>query len=97
MERLDCPDPSVLAPKRSVTLTAIQALTLMNNPFLVRMSEHFASRLTGHDAVEQAVRLCFGRAPTASEAERFSAYAKKHGLANLARLLFNSNEFLFVD
>ena len=41
MERLDCPDPSVLTPKRSTTLTAIQALAMMNNPFVVRMSRAF--------------------------------------------------------
>ena len=45
MERLDCPDPSVLTPKRSTTLTAIQALAMLNNAFVVRMSEHFAERL----------------------------------------------------
>ena len=99
MERLDCPDPSVLTPVRTTTLTAIQALTLLNNPFVVRMAEHFAARLRagGGDAVEQAVRLCFGRAPNANEKQQFSGYAQKHGLENLARLLFNSNEFLFVD
>jgi hypothetical protein len=26
-----------------------------------------------------------------------TAYARRHGLANLGRLLFNSNEFLFVN
>jgi hypothetical protein len=102
MERLDCPDPSVLTPKRSTTLTAIQALTMLNNPFIARMAEHMAERLrrsapalTGQ--VTEAVRLCFGRRPTQAESERFSTYAKRHGLENLARLLFNSNEFLFVD
>jgi hypothetical protein len=47
--------------------------------------------------VAEAVRLCFGRDPEASEAEAFSTYVKQHGLENFARLLFNSNEFLFVD
>jgi hypothetical protein len=102
MERLDCPDPSVLTPKRSTTLTAIQALTLMNNPFVVRMAEHLAARARAVEAnlPQQAaycVKLCFGRTPTPTEAQRLSDYAQRHGLENLARLLFNSNEFLFLD
>jgi hypothetical protein len=102
MERLDCPDPSVLTPKRSTTLTAIQALTMLNNPFVTRMAEHVAERVQGSSTslpgqVNEAVRLCFGRTPTDIESSLFLAYAKQHGLANLARLLFNSNEFLFLD
>jgi hypothetical protein len=94
MERLDCPDPSVLTPKRSTTITAIQALAMLNHPFIVRMSEHLAERAGDP---ESAVRLVFGRDPSAAERRAFSEYAGKHGLANLCRLLFNTNEFLFVD
>ncbi|MBM3793195.1 MAG: DUF1553 domain-containing protein [Acidobacteria bacterium] len=97
MDRLDCPDPSVLTPKRNTTLTAIQALALMNNPFIVRMSEAFAQRVQGPDAVRKAVQLAFQREPSAEEFKQLSAYAAQHGLANLARLLFNTNEFLFAD
>ncbi len=94
LERLDCPDPSLLAPKRSTTLTAIQALALWNNPFMLRMSEHLAARA---GSASEAVRLTLGRPPTVEEAREFGAYAEKHGLPNLARLLFNTNEFLFAD
>ena len=31
------------------------------------------------------------------ERKELAGYAAKHGLANLCRVLFNSNEFLFVD
>lgn len=102
MERLDCPDPSILTPKRSTTLTAIQALAMLNNPFVVRMSEHFADRVrsAGSDAasqVSQAVSLALGRSATPEEAKLYGDYAARHGLQNLCRLLFNTNEFLFVD
>jgi hypothetical protein len=91
MERLDCPDASVLTPKRTVTLTAIQALAMWNNRFMVRMAEHVAARAAGNaDAVGEAV---LGRPLAAAE----RAYADRHGLANLARVLLNANEFLFVD
>ena len=95
MERLDCPDPSVLTPKRTMTLTAIQALAMWNNPFMVRMAEHLAARV-GQDASE-AARLVLGRDLHTDEVPAYRDYAAKHGMANLARLLLNTNEFLFVD
>lgn len=102
MERLDCPDPSLLAPKRTTTLTAIQALALWNNPFMLRMAEHLASRLREGAAdregqVRMAAKLLFGREPSREEQQLYSEYASRHGLENLARLLFNTNEFLFLD
>ncbi|MDX1982058.1 MAG: DUF1549 and DUF1553 domain-containing protein [Bryobacteraceae bacterium] len=102
MERLDCPDPSLLAPKRTTTLTAIQALALWNNPFMLRMAEHLATRLRKQSAdpdaqVRMAAQLLFGRDPNAEERELLISHVRRHGLENLARLLFNSNEFLFLD
>ena len=102
MERLDCPDPSVLTPKRSTTLTAIQALAMLNNPFVVRMSEHFAERFatsagSSTDQVQTAARLRSAVSPRRNEADAYATYARQHGLENLCRLLFNTNEFLFVD
>lgn len=94
-ERLDCPDPSIQTPKRSTTLTAIQALALWNSPFMVRMAELFAARVG--DDVGMAVRLAFGRELQTAEKETLEDYARRHGMANLCRLLLNSNEFLFVD
>ena len=42
MNTLDCADPSQRVDKRNETLTALQALSLLNNRFMTRMSEHFA-------------------------------------------------------
>jgi hypothetical protein len=102
MERLDCPDPSVLTPKRSTTITAIQALVMLNDPFILRMSEHLAARvrkqakdLDGQTAA--VVRLVFGRTASEKELQLFGGYARQHGLENLCRVIFNSNEFLFID
>jgi hypothetical protein len=102
LDRLDCPDASLLTPKRSVTLTAIQALALWNNPFMLRMAEHLAERsgsgeMTLAGKVRREVRLVLERDPRADEQRMYEGYASRHGLANLARVLFNTNEFLFVD
>ncbi|MBM3784729.1 MAG: DUF1553 domain-containing protein [Acidobacteria bacterium] len=98
MDRLDCPDPSILTPKRSTTITAIQALALWNNAFVLRMAEHFAERVQGApQPIELAYWHALGRPPSPGEANRHAAYVREHGLANFARVLFNANEFLFVD
>src|ERR1041385_6322541 len=47
MDRLDCPDASLITPKRNTTITAIQALALLNNPFMVKQSEALAARVRG--------------------------------------------------
>ena len=102
MECLDCADPSLLTPKRNTTLTALQALSLLNNQFIVRQAEHFAQRLESAGAdrsrqIELAYRLAFGREPSANEVRKLAAYTDKNGIPSLCRVIFNSNEFLFVD
>jgi hypothetical protein len=94
MDRLDCPDPSILTAKRNTTITAVQALTLLNNPFVLRMADEFAARWS---TVDEAFRLALGRPPSIREREIFDAHAAKFGKASAARLLFNMNEFVFVD
>jgi hypothetical protein len=102
LENLDCADPNLSVPIRNTTLTALQALTLLNNPFMVKQSEFFADRLRKAHAdparqVEAACRLAFGRPPIAAERAALMAYVQRHGLANGCRVLLNANEFLFVD
>ncbi len=41
--------------------------------------------------------LTFGRKPTAQESKLLVDYATRFGLANACRVIFNSNEFLFID
>ncbi len=102
METLDCPDPSLRVEKRNESLTALQALALLNDKFMLRMAEHFAGRVQkmGGDLpsrVSAAYRLALGREPMAEESRVLLDYARKHGLANMCRLILNTNEFSFVD
>lgn len=102
METLDCADPSQAVPKRNETLTALQALSLLNHPFMVRMSEHFAARVEREardveNQLPRAFQLALGRSPTPEEVRILSAVREKHGLAQVCRLIFNLNEFAFVD
>ena len=102
MEALDFPDAALLQPTRSFSASALQALTLFNNDFVLRHSEHFAARVEklGSDTssrVKTMVRLAYQRTATPEEVRAMSAYAEQHGLAALGRVLFNSNEFLFIN
>jgi len=102
MECLDSADPSLLTAKRNVTLTALQALTTLNNAFVVRQCEHFAARLQREATdlprqIEWAHKLALSRPPRTAEADLLRAHAQKHGLINACRVLFNSSEFVFVD
>lgn len=97
----DCPDPSLPEPKRVVTTTALQALSLLNNSFLMEQSDFFAERLrkernTARAQVDLAFELTFGRMPT--EVERTAAFKliDQHGLTIFCRALFNANEFVYV-
>jgi hypothetical protein len=99
---LDGADGSTLTPKRTESVTAPQALALLNNEFILVHAKAMAARLEKNSTdrakqIDLACRLAWGRPPTANEAKLFADYADKHGLANLCRVLFNTNEFLFTD
>ena len=42
LEALDCPDAAQLTPVRTTSMSALQALALLHDRFMVRMSEHVA-------------------------------------------------------
>jgi hypothetical protein len=102
MTTLDCADSSQSTPLRNETLTSLQALSLLNNGFSLTMSKHFASKLsTETSSVPEQVTRAFhriaGRLPTEAERTELTAYAQKHGIPNLCRVLFNLSEFVYVD
>ncbi len=103
LDAFDCPDPSTVAPRRAVTTTPLQALTLLNNALTLRLAERFAERLrreAGDDPERQVVRayqLAFGRFPDEVEREQAKRVVERFGPAVLARAIFNSNEFLYID
>ncbi|MBX6313139.1 MAG: PSD1 domain-containing protein [Isosphaeraceae bacterium] len=113
------PDTSVTTALRDSSTVALQALYLLNNPFVYDQSKRFADRLLAA-ASDPSARLhlaylwAFGRAPTEAERERAGAFLAQYersladegvpadrrageAWAGLARALFASNEFLYVD
>lgn len=102
MTTLDCADPSQRVDKRNESLSSLQALTLLNNGFMVTMEQYFAKSIEMEGGelpsqVDRAFVKALGRLPTENEHAELTQYAKKHGLSNYCRLLLNLNEFAFVD
>jgi hypothetical protein len=98
----DCPDAGQSAPRRSQSTTPIQALNLFNSQFTIDLADDFANRVqsdAGPEVVDQVRRawsLAYGRDPDGDEISDAEAMVREHGLATLCRVLFNSNEFLFL-
>jgi hypothetical protein len=47
--------------------------------------------------VRAMIRIALLREPAPDELRDLSAFAEKNGLPALARVIFNSNEFLFIE
>ncbi|WP_020472686.1 DUF1549 and DUF1553 domain-containing protein [Zavarzinella formosa] len=102
MESLDCPAGDQLAPLRTNSVTVQQALAMWNSAFMVRHAEHFAKKINEDEKIPEArVRLaamwCWGRPPTDAETKALLDHATRHGWPSLCRVMFNSNEFVFVN
>lgn len=102
-DAFDCPDPSATAPRRQVTTTPLQALSLFNNAFMLRMSEALAERIrkeVGENAeaqIRHGWMLTLGRSPDAEESRLAAELVSQHGLRTLCRALLNGNEFVVIE
>lgn len=103
LDTFDCPDPSTTTPRRSSTVTPLQALSLLNNSFSLRMADQFATRLsvetnsTPEAEIDLAYRLLYGRQPDGEELGLARTLIMRRGLPTFCRAMWNSSEFLFVD
>ena len=102
MDSFDCPDPSVATPQRSVSNTPVQALTLLNNSFVIRQAGLMADRLVEEagnlpaQQIDRAYDLLYGRRPTPSELSLGLSFITQQSLSLYTRALLNSNEFIYV-
>jgi hypothetical protein len=98
----DCPDAGLVAPRRNVSTTPLQALNLLNSRFLVAQADAFATRLrreAGDEMdrqVDRAFRLAFARGPSEAEREGAAHLVRAQGMPALCRALYNANEFIYV-
>jgi hypothetical protein len=85
LETFDYPVPMVARGSRDVTNVPAQALTLLNDPFVIAEAEECARRLLANPAasvdarVEQLFLTALGRRPNSVEQERFRGLASELG------------------
>lgn len=90
LELFDAPDGSLVVGARETTTTPLQALYLMNNPFVFEQANALVNRLQTVKEIEwvdTAYLSVFGRSPTDKEKEitqsffeRFRTLAKQNGM-----------------
>ena len=112
--QFDGADTNASTERRVTSTTPLQALYLMNDPFVHAQAKTFAERILREAKddtarIERAYLLLYGRPPSADEVSAAKEYlakvSERPGLSrpseaaweSLARALFLSNEFVYVD
>ena len=100
---LDCADPSISVAVRDESTSALQALTQWNHSMVEAMSKRFGQRLENEglvssaERVERASRLALGRTASSRERQLLGEHLERYGPASMARVLFNLNDFTYLD
>lgn len=103
LEQFDVANPSLVTGRRDVTNVPLQALYVMNGPFVQEQARALARRVQkARDPVQEAFQLCFNRSPDEPErrmVRKFLDDAGDHekGLAAFCQALLGSAEFRQVD
>lgn len=102
LDVFDLPNQNISCGARNVTTVPTQALTLMNDEFVLKQAQLFASRLEeaapGDRAkqVDLAYQIAIARAPQPEEKRLAADFLKDHSLADFTDVMLNLNEFLYV-
>lgn len=106
MLAFDTPIPFSTMGRRASSNVPAQALILMNDPFVVGQAEIWAQRILGmklaaRESVGRMYLEAFARAPSDAEmasALEFVGASKDAGVwKDLAHVLFNTKEFIFIE
>lgn len=98
----DCPDAGQSTATRRISTTPIQALNLLNSPFVIEQAEALSARIAaevGHAPdvqIERLWQICFSRSPSTHERVAAELLVTQHGLSSVCRAVLNSNEFLYL-
>jgi hypothetical protein len=97
----DLPDSTLSCPKRELSTTAPQALTLLNATEVTAASRALAALLEREPGQEKriiaAYRRVLGRRPTAEEIEMARDFLAHSPLIEFCRALLNVNEFVYLE
>lgn len=98
LEAFDLPDSNLSCPKRECSITASQALALLNDADVVEAAHALAVKLSNEkDPVTTAYRLALARSPSESESLAAWDFIIDSPLSEFCRALFNVNEFVYLD
>ena len=101
-DTFDLPDQNQTAAARNVSTVATQALTLMNNEFVLNQAELFAKRLENEapndidKQIELAYRIALSRSPSVDETAVAKDLVVDRSLSDLTNVILNLNEFLYL-
>jgi hypothetical protein len=100
-ETFDHPDMNVTAGARHVSTVPTQALTLLNNPFVLAQADLLAARIRQEatdpeSQVTAAYRIALARPAAAAEVAVGADLIKKESLAAFAHVMLNLDEFLYM-
>jgi hypothetical protein len=104
LDTFDAQDGRESCPLREETVTAPQALWLMNSPIAIQASKAFGDRLNELEKaslskrIQLGYRMALGREPDSHELEVAIDYMKPHPADSekLAWMLFNLDEFIYI-
>ncbi len=104
LEAFDAEDGRESCERREQTVTAPQALWLMNNPLVHQATRAFGARLSALAAgerllgIELGYRMALGRSPTPSEIQTVLKYLEPYpnSFEALAWMLVNLDEFIYI-
>jgi hypothetical protein len=103
METFDMPENSTSCARRTESVVAPQALSLLNGPWAVEAARALAARVereagdSPEAQVTRAFALAFQRAPEPDERSACLALLQERTLPELCRALLNVNEFVYFD
>ena len=100
-DTFDHPDMNVTAGARNVSTVPTQALTLLNNPFVLAQAQRLAERVTrdAHDAPSQinlAYQIALARPATQQEMAVGRDLIARYSLLDLTHVIVNLNEFMYL-
>ena len=100
-DTFDHPDMNVVAGARNVSTVPTQALTLLNNPFVLTQAGRLAARVAAEtqDAdtqVDLAYRIALGRSPAVAERAIARDLIRQQSLSSFTHVLLNLDEFLYM-
>ena len=100
-DTFDHPDMNTTAGARNVTTVPTQALTLLNNPFVLAQARMFAERVRQEAAdpytqIDRAYRIALSRPPTETEIRIGLDLIKQHSLESFTHVVLNLDEFLYM-